>query len=102
MTVQPFAPPTASASVPVPRDQHLRDMANCIRVLSMESVPKTKSGQAGAPIGMADIATVLFKDVKKFDAVDPHWFDRDRLILSNGSMLLYRLLYLHWTVRSQR
>lgn len=83
-------------SVPVPRDKHLRDMADCIRFLSMDAVQKAKSGHPGAPMGMADIATVLFKDFMKFDAADPHWFDRDRFILSNGhaSMLLYSLLYL--------
>jgi len=83
-------------SVPAPRDQHLRDMADCIRFLSMDAVQKAKSGHPGAPMGMADIATVLFKDFMQFDAADPHWLDRDRFILSNGhgSMLLYSLLFL--------
>jgi len=82
--------------VPPPRDQHLRDMADCIRFLSMDAVQQAKSGHPGAPMGMADIATVLFKDFMQFDAADPHWIDRDRFILSNGhgSMLLYSLLYL--------
>ena len=81
---------------PEPRDQHLRDLANCIRFLSMDAVQKANSGHPGAPLGMADIATVLFRDFKTFDAADPHWFDRDRFVLSNGhaSMLLYSLLYL--------
>ena len=81
---------------PKPRDQNLRDLADCIRFLSMDAVQQAKSGHPGAPMGMADIATVLFKDFMKFDAADPHWFDRDRFILSNGhgSMLLYSLLYL--------
>jgi len=78
------------------RDQHLRDMANCIRFLSMDAVQQAKSGHPGAPMGMADIATVLFRDFMQFDAAEPHWIDRDRFIMSNGhgSMLLYSLLYL--------
>jgi transketolase len=86
----------ADKTVPKPRDQHLRDMADCIRFLSMDAVQHSKSGHPGAPMGMADIATVLFRDFVKFDAADPHWFDRDRFVLSNGhaSMLLYSLLYL--------
>ena len=87
---------TAPKAVPAPRDRHLRDMADCIRFLSMDAVQQAKSGHPGAPMGMADIATVLFKDFMRFDAADPHWIDRDRFILSNGhgSMLLYSLLYL--------
>lgn len=83
-------------TVPVPKDQHLRDMADCIRFLSMDAVQAAKSGHPGMPMGMADIATVLFSDFLKFDAADPHWFDRDRFLVSNGhgSMLLYSLLYL--------
>ena len=83
-------------AVPPARDQHLRDMANCIRFLSMDAVQQAKSGHPGAPMGMADIATVLFRDFMQFDAAAPHWIDRDRFILSNGhgSMLLYSLLYL--------
>jgi transketolase len=86
----------APKSVPVARDQNLRDLADCIRFLSMDAVQKAKSGHPGAPMGMADIATVLFKDFMQFDAADPHWIDRDRFILSNGhgSMLLYSLFYL--------
>ncbi|GAB2923884.1 transketolase [Paraburkholderia jirisanensis] len=85
-----------SKSVPAARDPHLRELANCIRFLSMDAVQKAKSGHPGAPMGMADIATVLFKDFMRFDAADPHWVDRDRFILSNGhaSMLLYSLLHL--------
>ena len=62
----------------------------------MDAVQQAKSGHPGAPMGMADIATVLFRDFMQFDAADPHWIDRDRFILSNGhgSMLLYSLLYL--------
>jgi transketolase len=83
-------------SIPAPRDQHLRDMADCIRALSMDAVQQAKSGHPGMPMGMADIATVLFSDFMRFDAADPHWIDRDRFLISNGhgSMLLYSLLYL--------
>ena len=83
-------------AVSVARDQRLRDMANCIRFLSMDAVQQAKSGHPGAPMGMADIATVLFKEFMQFDAGEPHWIDRDRFIMSNGhgSMLLYSLLYL--------
>jgi transketolase len=86
----------ALKTVPSPRDHHLRDMANCIRFLSMDAVQQAKSGHPGAPMGMADIATVLFREFMQFDTADPHWIDRDRFILSNGhgSMLLYSLLYL--------
>ena len=87
----PIAPP-----IPAPQDRHLRDMADCIRALAMDAVEAAKSGHPGMPMGMADIATVLFSDFMKFDAQDPHWFDRDRFLISNGhgSMLLYGLLYL--------
>jgi transketolase len=90
-----LAPP-ALKTAPSPRDHHLRDMANCIRFLSMDAVQQAKSGHPGAPMGMADIATVLFREFMQFDTADPHWIDRDRFILSNGhgSMLLYSLLYL--------
>jgi transketolase len=91
-----ITPTPAVSTVPKPRDQHLRDLADCIRFLSMDAVQLANSGHPGAPMGMADIATVLYKDFMQFDAADPHWFDRDRFILSNGhgSMLLYSLLYL--------
>ncbi|MBN7804440.1 transketolase [Agrobacterium rosae] len=83
-------------SVPPPRDPHLRELANCIRFLSMDAVQQAKSGHPGMPMGMADIATVLFSEFMTFDPQEPHWFDRDRFIISNGhgSMLLYSLLYL--------
>lgn len=72
------------------------DMANAIRALSMDAVEKAKSGHPGMPMGMADVATVLFKDFLKFHAPDPKWPDRDRFVLSagHGSMLQYALLYL--------
>jgi transketolase len=74
-------------------------MANAIRALSMDAVEKAKSGHPGLPMGAADMATVLFRDILKFDAADPHWPDRDRFVLSagHGSMLLYSLFYLTGT-----
>src|SRR5215472_774023 len=73
-----------------------RDMANAIRALAMDAVQQADSGHPGMPMGMADVATVLFTKFLKFDASDPQWPDRDRFILSagHGSMLLYSLLYL--------
>jgi transketolase len=86
----------ALKTFPAPKDQHLRDLADCIRFLSMDAVQQAKSGHPGMPMGMADIAAVLFSEFLKFDAADPYWFDRDRFVISNGhgSMLLYSLLYL--------
>ena len=74
-------------------------MANAIRFLAVDAVEKAKSGHPGLPMGAADVATILFRDVLKFDAADPHWPDRDRFVLSagHGSMLLYALLYLTGT-----
>ncbi|PZR35608.1 transketolase [Caulobacter segnis] len=71
-------------------------MADAIRVLSMDAVHKAKSGHQGMPMGMADVATVLWSKFLKFDASQPHWHDRDRFVLSagHGSMLLYSLLHL--------
>jgi transketolase len=71
-------------------------MANAIRSLSMDAVEKANSGHPGLPMGCADIATVLFTKVMKFDAAHPEWPDRDRFVLSagHGSMLLYSALYL--------
>jgi transketolase len=87
---------TAPKPLPAPRDPHLRDLADCIRVLAMDAVQLAKSGHPGMPMGMADIATVLFSEFLRFDAADPHWINRDRFLISNGhgSMLLYSLLYL--------
>jgi len=73
-----------------------KQMANAIRALSMDAVQQANSGHPGAPMGMADIATVLFTQFLKYDPAAPDWPDRDRFVLSNGhgSMLLYSLLYL--------
>lgn len=73
-----------------------KDMANAIRALSMDAVEKAKSGHPGMPMGMADVATVLFSQFLRFNPEQPAWPDRDRFILSagHGSMLLYALGYL--------
>jgi transketolase len=73
-----------------------KDMANAIRALAMDAVEKANSGHPGMPMGMADVATVLFSQFLKFDSQHPDWPDRDRFVLSagHGSMLLYALLYL--------
>ncbi|MFB0996794.1 MAG: transketolase, partial [Porticoccaceae bacterium] len=73
-----------------------RDLANAIRALSMDAVQKANSGHPGAPMGMADIAEVLWNDYLKHNPADPEWANRDRFVLSNGhgSMLLYSLLHL--------
>ena len=73
-----------------------QQLANAIRVLSMDAVQKAKSGHPGAPMGMADIAEVLWRDFLKHNPTDPQWADRDRFVLSNGhgSMLIYSLLHL--------
>jgi transketolase len=73
-----------------------RELANAIRALAMDAVQKANSGHPGAPMGMADIAEVLWRDVLKFNPADPLWMDRDRFVLSNGhaSMLLYAVLHL--------
>ncbi len=86
LTVKASAPATASH----------QDMANAIRALAMDAVEKAKSGHPGMPMGMADVATVLFTKFLKFDPAHPDWPDRDRFVLSagHGSMLLYSLLHL--------
>ncbi|MCS6986661.1 MAG: transketolase [Sphingomonadaceae bacterium] len=74
----------------------LAAMANAIRALAIDAVEAARSGHPGMPLGMADVATVLFTEFLKFDAADPAWPDRDRFVLSagHGSMLLYALLHL--------
>src|SRR5713226_5508904 len=94
--------PTAAANIvalpplPEPRHRDLRAMANALRALAMDAVEQAKSGHPRMPMGLAEVATVLFRDFLKFDAADPDWPDRDRFVLSagHGSMLLYGLLHL--------
>ncbi|MFT4561743.1 MAG: transketolase [Gammaproteobacteria bacterium] len=89
-------------SKPVPIDtannttSNRRDLANAIRALSMDAVQAANSGHPGAPMGMADIAEVLWRDFMRHNPTNPQWANRDRFVLSNGhgSMLLYSLLYL--------
>ena len=73
-----------------------KQCANAIRVLSMDAVQKARSGHPGAPMGMADIAEVLWNDHLSHNPGNPQWFNRDRFVLSNGhgSMLIYSLLHL--------
>ncbi len=74
----------------------MQEMANAIRGLTIDAIEKANSGHPGMPMGMADVATVLFKNHMKFDPQDPDWINRDRFVLSagHGSMLLYALSYL--------
>src|ERR1051325_1711077 len=83
-----------------PRQRHLMSvspivMADAIRVLSMDAVHRAKSGHQGMPMGMADVATVLFTKFLKYDAARPDWHDRDRFVLSagHGSLPLDSLLH---------
>ena len=87
--------PSTSAEARALRADHA-DMANAIRALSMDAVEQARSGHPGMPMGLADVATVLFGRFLKFDPARPDWPDRDRFVVSNGhgSMLLYALLYL--------
>src|ERR1700683_5355024 len=73
-----------------------RELAHVLRVLAMDAVQQPNSGHPGAPMGMADIAEVLWHDFLKHNPANPRWWDRDRFVLSNGhaSMLLYALLHL--------
>lgn len=86
----PAFPPLADTGV-----SHA-EMANAVRFLAIDAVERAKSGHPGMPMGMADVATVLFTQFLKFDSADPSWPDRDRFVLSagHGSMLLYALLHL--------
>ncbi len=79
-----------------PEQAEIRRLANAIRGLAMDAVEQAKSGHPGLPMGMADVATVLFSRFLKYDPADPAWPDRDRFVLSagHGSMLLYSLLWL--------
>ena len=72
------------------------DMANAIRALAMDAVQQANSGHPGAPMGMADMAVALWGQHLKHNPANPHWFDRDRFVLSNGhgSMLIYAVLHL--------
>src|SRR5690606_35727510 len=79
-----------------PRRPAGRDLATATRALSMDAVQAAKSGHPGMPMGMADIAEVLWNDHLRHNPANPRWYDRDRFVLSNGhgSMLLYSLLHL--------
>ncbi len=92
MTVETHAPKAGEGKALTQR----RELANAIRALSMDAVQKANSGHPGAPMGMADIAEVLWNDFLKHNPANPKWPDRDRFVLSNGhgSMLLYSLLHL--------
>jgi len=90
--------PQASSPVAAQGDEQakIRRLANALRALTMDAVEAAKSGHPGMPMGMADVATVLYSQFLKFDPSEPNWPDRDRFVLSagHGSMLLYSLLYL--------
>ncbi|OGI51989.1 MAG: transketolase [Candidatus Muproteobacteria bacterium RIFCSPHIGHO2_12_FULL_60_33] len=92
MTVKSHAPKAGEGKTLT----HRRELANAIRALSMDAVQKANSGHPGAPMGMADIAEVLWNDFLRHNPANPKWVDRDRFVLSNGhgSMLLYSLLHL--------
>ena len=87
---------TASAASSSQTNTDLKPMANAIRALAMDAVQAANSGHPGMPMGMADVATVLYAKFLKFDPKNPEWADRDRFVLSggHGSMLLYALNYL--------
>ncbi len=91
MAMTETAPP-----LPPPVNPRLRRMANAMRALAMDAVQQANSGHPGMPMGMADVATVLFTQVPQVRSAAPDWPDRDRFVLSagHGSMLLYALLHL--------
>ena len=78
------------------KDNDLELMSNAIRALSIDAIEKANSGHPGMPLGMSDVATILFTKFLKFDPSAPDWIDRDRFVLSagHGSMLLYAISYL--------
>ena len=90
------APPERREQAPAAPAIAHASMANAIRALAMDAVEQAKSGHPGMPMGMADVATVLFSRFLEFDPTDPTWADRDRFVLSagHGSMLVYALLHL--------
>jgi transketolase len=90
------SPPAAPLPLSDKQSRAHAEMANAIRALAMDAVEQAKSGHPGMPMGMADVATVLWTRFLKFDPADPHWPDRDRFVLSagHGSMLQYALLHL--------
>ncbi len=90
------SPPAAPLPLSDKQTREHAELANAIRALAMDAVEQAKSGHPGMPMGMADVATVLWTRFLKFDPADPAWPDRDRFVLSagHGSMLLYALLYL--------
>ncbi len=96
MSSSQTAPTPPAPPLPPARDPVLRRMANVIRVLAMDAVEQATCGHPGMPMGMADVATVLWSRFLKFDPARPDWPDRDRFVLSagHGSMLLYALLHL--------
>jgi len=87
------SPVTQDQEIPMPTR---RELANAVRALSMDAIQKANSGHPGAPMGMADMAEVLWNDHLKHNPANPGWWDRDRFVLSNGhaSMLLYSVLHL--------
>ncbi len=91
-----MAEPTQAPQASTPAGVSRADMANAIRALSMDAVQAANSGHPGAPMGMADMAVALWGSHLKHNPANPHWFDRDRFVLSNGhgSMLLYSVLHL--------
>ena len=91
-----MSPDQTALATPSPSTASHQDMANANRFLSADGVQRANSGHPGMPMGMADVATVLFSRFMKFDATNPKWADRDRFVLSagHGSMLLYSLLHL--------
>jgi transketolase len=91
-----MAPTSTDTKDPAATAPGHADLANAIRALAMDAVEQAKSGHPGMPMGMADVATVLFSRFLKYDPAAPDWPDRDRFVLSagHGSMLLYALLHL--------